>query len=780
MKRISDETINRWFGIYAELELPIGYYNITPDYGDIRALGRMTEQEWKAKGMTDEDELELKIEFAIKDAISEDPYKYAQIDAKTRGAANVTAMMKQHPEQVVEHMNEMAKLYPSGRPWADYAVKNLFNPRDEKYDFCIWLADNWDAFESEEQTENTTEQTKTPQKEAGKTEMETTKTPTTTENPTGNLSQYFTRYVDMTLSDGTTPYNGEDVDATYYKTEDGKYAICEITLADYELYEHTEEPRNGFVRMKYALNGPTHKMECSQWMNGFRFDWSGAKALKEMLEINDPTIDQMCAAMTKPCEARFRKMMAQPTEQTETKTEEQPKAEVKAEQPKSETKTTKTFEAYWNGKTEDDIYIVWSNADANRVNVKAIDPANEYHLDGEYTDIAKTDFLAKMTDEKVWDKSDSHIILAAKAAGFSIEFSKTEEVESEDAKAEREAKERAEREAAEAKAKAEREEDERKAAEKKAAEEAAAAAKAEAERKEREAAEAAAKAKAEEDAKRKGRIIDPALDDVKAYIAADEPVLLIGPAGTGKSTIVEQAANEMGMDFYSMGSMQFIHNLEGFIDANGVYHATEFFNAFTKGGVLNLDEIFGNSNEVLVKLNGALAQRAYDFPGQGRIKAHPDFRITATDNTNGKGGDGQYVREKADASSLNRFEAKIFVDYNPEVEMAIAKGDEKLCEFIRDLRDAVEKCSYDEVISYRQLGAIARSPFKNTDIAKVMRHVFIDAMTYGGKRMDDVKMLAAQLAHPYDNEYERMFRKVAMNYNYGKDAATATKAKAVA
>jgi MoxR-like ATPase len=156
----------------------------------------------------------------------------------------------------------------------------------------------------------------------------------------------------------------------------------------------------------------------------------------------------------------------------------------------------------------------------------------------------------------------------------------------------------------------------------------------------------------------------------------------------------------MGLEFYFSNAVTQEYKLTGFIDANGNYHNTQFYDAFTKGGVFMLDEIDASTPEVLVILNAAIANKYFDFP-TGRVSAHEDFRIVAAGNTYGTGADIEYTgRYQLDAASLDRF-AIIEIDYSQAIENAIAGGNAELVAFIRDFREQVKKAGIKFIVSYR-------------------------------------------------------------------------------
>ena len=62
----------------------------------------------------------------------------------------------------------------------------------------------------------------------------------------------------------------------------------------------------------------------------------------------------------------------------------------------------------------------------------------------------------------------------------------------------------------------------------------------------------------------------------------DEPIMLIGPAGSGKNVAVSQVADALGLHMYYTNNASNEFKLTGFIDAGGNYRDTEFYKAFKK------------------------------------------------------------------------------------------------------------------------------------------------------------------------------------------------------
>ena len=189
--------------------------------------------------------------------------------------------------------------------------------------------------------------------------------------------------------------------------------------------------------------------------------------------------------------------------------------------------------------------------------------------------------------------------------------------------------------------------------------------------------------------------------EVKTYVENAIPVLLIGHAGTGKTEMARNIAKELNLDFYSDSSVTDIYKITGYKDANGVFNETEFFKAFTKGGVYLLDEIDASYPEVLVALNSAFANGFFTFAGVKYTK-HKEFRLIATANTFGNGANTQYVgRYQLDKATLDRF-IFITINYDSKVEEKIC-SDEIILNCYRQLRKSALKNRINHIFSYRGL-----------------------------------------------------------------------------
>lgn len=142
-----------------------------------------------------------------------------------------------------------------------------------------------------------------------------------------------------------------------------------------------------------------------------------------------------------------------------------------------------------------------------------------------------------------------------------------------------------------------------------------------------------------------------------AVVNANVPAFLVGPPGTGKSTVASRVAKALGLNFYPVSiSMQTSESrLLGYIDANGKPVRTALREAVEHGGLFLCDEIDNGNSNVLAVLNSILANDEVGFP-DATVTKHKDFRFLATGNTWGTGANAQFVgRQQLDAATLDRF-----------------------------------------------------------------------------------------------------------------------------
>jgi len=140
-----------------------------------------------------------------------------------------------------------------------------------------------------------------------------------------------------------------------------------------------------------------------------------------------------------------------------------------------------------------------------------------------------------------------------------------------------------------------------------------------------------------------------------AAMQANVNVMLVGPAGTGKTHAVKLAAELLELDFKFTGAIDSPYKLTGFTDAQGRVVRTPFRDAVEHGAVFLQDEADACLPGALLPINAVASNGLCDFP-DAIINAHENFRLIMACNTFGRGADRQYVgRNQQDAAVLDRY-----------------------------------------------------------------------------------------------------------------------------
>lgn len=245
------------------------------------------------------------------------------------------------------------------------------------------------------------------------------------------------------------------------------------------------------------------------------------------------------------------------------------------------------------------------------------------------------------------------------------------------------------------------------------------------------------------------KVFHEQFNKIKTCVENDIPVYLVGPAGSGKNHTLEEIAKELDIDFYFTNSVQQEFKVTGFIDAGGKFHETEFYKAFTNGGLFFLDEMDASIPEVLVLLNAAIANKYFEFP-TGKVTAHENFRVVAAGNTFGNGADEQYTgRLVLDQATLDRF-VVIDFDYDKNVELWIAKNNVELVDFIRDLREQSKNIGIRATYSYRCITQVTKLE------GKMELHEIINMAVFKGLDKDTLKQYQTKASNKYSSALYKM------------------------
>src|SRR5205823_13486986 len=195
-------------------------------------------------------------------------------------------------------------------------------------------------------------------------------------------------------------------------------------------------------------------------------------------------------------------------------------------------------------------------------------------------------------------------------------------------------------------------------------------------------------------------------------------ILMVGPAGCGKSHLAEQIAKALGLRFGSIACSAGMSEgqITGRLIPSGEagrfeYQRSQFAEFYEEGGVFLLDEIDAADANVLLVINQALANGHLPVPNRltnPQAKRHPEFVLIAAANTFGNGANRMYVgRNQLDESTLDRFRiGQVVMNYDPELEKSIL-SDRDLLQRLWAIRRNACDCQLRRVVSTRFMAKAA-------------------------------------------------------------------------
>lgn len=212
---------------------------------------------------------------------------------------------------------------------------------------------------------------------------------------------------------------------------------------------------------------------------------------------------------------------------------------------------------------------------------------------------------------------------------------------------------------------------------------------------------------------------NPVFDRVLKLVAKGANVLIVGPAGCGKTHLAQQVAKALnrrfGMISGSAGASE--SQLMGWLlptdGGKFEYRPSDFVECYEEGNsVFLLDEFDGFDGNMLMCINSPLAGGPLFVPqraGNPHVKRGENVSIICTANTYGTGADPIYSgRNQLDGATLDRFiVVEMTYAHALETDMAKAAGlKADQIERFHTLRSKVENAGLLRVISTRALSKV--------------------------------------------------------------------------
>jgi MoxR-like ATPase len=211
----------------------------------------------------------------------------------------------------------------------------------------------------------------------------------------------------------------------------------------------------------------------------------------------------------------------------------------------------------------------------------------------------------------------------------------------------------------------------------------------------------------------KDEVFPEEFEQILQFAAQRLNVMLVGPAGCGKTHLAKKVAESFGLPFSSISITMGMSksDLLGYLLPVGdggkfEYVPSEFVIRYEQGGVFLLDEMDNADPNTLGIINQAIANGEFYLPqrlGNHLVKRHKDFICVAATNTFGTGADMMYVgRSQLDAATLDRFKAStVLMDYSDIVEKKLI--DKELLRWAKKVRKNISKNQMQVILSTRVL-----------------------------------------------------------------------------
>lgn len=221
------------------------------------------------------------------------------------------------------------------------------------------------------------------------------------------------------------------------------------------------------------------------------------------------------------------------------------------------------------------------------------------------------------------------------------------------------------------------------------------------------------------------------------FVSVGYPVWIPGPAGSGKTTAVNNVAKALNAELFMPpeGPIENKYGMVGFQTATGTFAETTLYHACKAAAadpdklvIYFIDECDAAYPNALLVLNAVMENGYCTFANGERVHFGRNLQFIAGANTFGNGATHEYVgRNKLDAATLDRF-VTLAWDYDEDLERAIT-GNDAWVAVVQRIRAAVSARGIKQVVSPRASIRGAAMLAAGIDMDTVMRACIWKGMT---------------------------------------------------